>query len=89
MKKSDRVVLSPDAKFTNLYMKNFDSDVTEELLTEKFSQFGKIANLVISKDSNGISRGFGFVNYENPEDAKKAIEAMNGAQLGMFWFHYL
>ncbi|KAK2373603.1 polyadenylate-binding protein [Trifolium repens] len=29
-----------------------------------------------------MSKGFGFVNFDNPDDAKKAIEAMNGLQLG-------
>ncbi|XP_042516021.1 polyadenylate-binding protein 7-like [Macadamia integrifolia] len=82
VKKSERVLPSPDAKYTNLYMKNLDTDITEELLQEKFSEFGKITNLVISKDSNGNSRGFGFVNFDDPDDAKRAMEAMNGTQLG-------
>lgn len=82
VKKSDRILPSPDAKFTNLYMKNLDLDVTEELLREKFSEFGKIASLVISRDDNGTSRGFGFVNFDNPDDARQAMEMMNGSQLG-------
>lgn len=75
----------PDAKFTNLYMKNLDLDVTEELLREKFSEFGKIASLVISRDDNGTSRGFGFVNFDNPDDARQAMEVMNGSQLGRLY----
>lgn len=67
-------------------MKNFDSDVTEELLVEKFSKYGKIANLVIARDANGISKGFGFVNFENSDDAKKAKETMNGAELGEYLY---
>lgn len=82
VKKNERILPSPDAKFTNLYMKNLDLDVTEELLREKFSEFGKIASLVISRDDNGTSRGFGFVNFDNPDDARQAMEAMNGSQLG-------
>ncbi|KAJ4978883.1 hypothetical protein NE237_009663 [Protea cynaroides] len=82
VKKSERVLPSPDAKYTNLFIKNLDPDITEELLQEKFSEFGKITNLIISKDNNGNSRGFGFVNFDNPDDAKGATEAMNGTQLG-------
>ncbi|XP_059667528.1 polyadenylate-binding protein 7-like [Cornus florida] len=82
VKRSDRVLPSPDAKYTNLFIKNLDLDVTEELLKEKFSEFGKILSLVISKDENGASRGFGFVNFDSPDDAKRASEAMNGSQLG-------
>ncbi|KAF8403181.1 hypothetical protein HHK36_011278 [Tetracentron sinense] len=82
VKKSERAQSSPDAKYTNLYVKNLDHDVTEELLKERFSEFGKITNLVISKESNGNSRGFGFVNFDSPNDAKLAMEAMHGTQLG-------
>lgn len=73
---------SPDAKYTNLYIKNLDLDVTEELLQEKFSEFGNITNLAIARDDNGSSRGFGFINFDSPDDAKRAMEAMNGIQLG-------
>lgn len=65
-------------------MKNLDSDVTEEYLVEKFSKFGKIASLLIARDENGTSRGFGFVNFDNPDDARRALEAMNGSVIGRF-----
>ncbi|XP_041024919.1 polyadenylate-binding protein 7 [Juglans microcarpa x Juglans regia] len=82
VKRSDRILPSVDVKYTNLYMKNLDLDVTEEVLREKFSKFGKIASLVISKEDKGTSRGFGFVNFDNPDDARQAMEQMNGSQLG-------
>ncbi|KAG4177676.1 hypothetical protein ERO13_A11G322600v2 [Gossypium hirsutum] len=81
MKKCDRVLPSPDVKYTNLYVKNLDPDINEEVLQEKFSEFGKIACLVVARDENGTSRGFGFLNFECPDDAKKAMESMNGSQL--------
>lgn len=59
-----------------------DLDVTEALLKEKFSSFGKIISLAIAKDEKGFSKGFGFMNYENPDDARRATEAMNGSQFG-------
>lgn len=90
MKKSDRVLPSPDATYTNLYVKNLDPEVTEELLQEKFSEFGKIVSLVLAKDDDGASRGFGFVNFESSDDAKRALEVMNGSQLGRnFFFFFL
>ncbi|GLT58964.1 hypothetical protein SLA2020_318170 [Shorea laevis] len=82
VKKSDRILPSPDAKYTNLYMKNLDPDITEEDLHERFSEFGKIASLVIAKDDNGASRGYGFINFDSPDDARRAMGAMNGLQLG-------
>ncbi|GMH09878.1 hypothetical protein Nepgr_011719 [Nepenthes gracilis] len=82
LRKSDRDLTNPDIKYTNLYIKNFDSDITEEVLQEKFSQFGNVISLVVIKNENGASKGFGFVNFDNPDDAKQAMEVMNGSQLG-------
>ncbi|XP_072980175.1 polyadenylate-binding protein 7-like isoform X2 [Typha angustifolia] len=82
VKKSERVSPSPEANYTNLYLKNLDEDITEELIHLKFNEFGKIRNVVIAKDTDGNSKCFGFVNFESPDNAKKAMEAMNGAQLG-------
>ncbi|KAK7245022.1 hypothetical protein RIF29_39852 [Crotalaria pallida] len=82
VKKIDRVFPRPDAGYTNLYMKNLDLNITEAALHEKFSSFGKIVSLAIAKDNNGVSKGFGFVNYDNPDDAKRALEAMNGTKFG-------
>ncbi|XP_050380378.1 polyadenylate-binding protein 7 [Argentina anserina] len=82
VRKSDRVLPNPDVKYTNLYVKNLDPNVREELLEEKFSEFGKIVSFAIARDENGISRGFCFVNFEGPDDARRALESLNGSQLG-------
>ncbi|XP_028789976.1 polyadenylate-binding protein 7-like [Neltuma alba] len=82
VKKSERFLPGPDSKFTNLFMKNLDPEITEELLQETFAPFGKIVNMAIAKDRNGVSKGFGFVNYDNPDDAKRAMETMHGSRLG-------
>lgn len=83
VKKSERTAASAEEeKFTNLYVKNLVDGITEELLEERFSRYGKIISVVIMKDDKGSSKGFGFVNFQSPDDAKKALEAMNGAQLG-------
>ncbi|KAL2934860.1 Polyadenylate-binding protein 7 [Bienertia sinuspersici] len=83
VRKTERALSSnPDIKYTNLYFKNLDTDITEENLKTKFSEYGKILSLVIYKDDDGASKGFGFVNFENPDDARRAIEAMHGSQLG-------
>ncbi|CAL0309912.1 unnamed protein product [Lupinus luteus] len=82
VKKSDCVLPESNALYTNLYMKNLDLDITEAVLQEKFSSFGKIVSLAIAKDNKGVSKGFGFVNYDNADDAKRTLEAMNGTQFG-------
>ncbi|XP_016468645.1 polyadenylate-binding protein 7-like [Nicotiana tabacum] len=81
-KKSDRILPNPDEKYTNLFIKNLDLDISEEHLREKCSEFGKVSSLAIAKDENGVSKGFGHVNFENPDDARRAMEAMNGSKLG-------
>lgn len=81
VRKMDRMS-NPDAKYTNLYVKNLDSDVSQELLEEKFEKFGKIISLAIARDESGASKGFGFVSFDNPDDARRAREEINGTQLG-------
>ncbi|XP_049611688.1 embryonic polyadenylate-binding protein B isoform X1 [Syngnathus scovelli] len=68
-------------KFTNVYIKNFGEDYTDENLKYDFSAFGKTLSVRVMKDEQGCSRGFGFVNYANHEDAQKAVEEMNGKEL--------
>ncbi|XP_056129523.1 embryonic polyadenylate-binding protein-like isoform X2 [Lampris incognitus] len=68
-------------KFTNVYIKNFDEDYTDEDLKEIFSKFGRTLSVRVMRDERGCSRGFGFVNYHNHEDAQKAVEMMNGKEL--------
>lgn len=70
VRRIDLVLAHANAKYTNLYVKNLDPGVTEEALREKFSDFGKITSLIIVKNENVISRGFGFVDFDNPDDAK-------------------
>ncbi|KAK9066102.1 hypothetical protein SSX86_015504 [Deinandra increscens subsp. villosa] len=83
LKKSER----KEPEFTNIYVKNLELDFTENLLKEKFSEYGNVTSAVIMKDADGKSRGFGFVNYESPGSAKRAIEALNGAVIGSKeWF---
>ncbi|KAL8204945.1 hypothetical protein R6Q57_010568 [Mikania cordata] len=82
MKKIDRVLPNIDIKYTNIYIKNLESDMTEEMLEKRFAKFGKIVSLVIVRDENDVSRGFGFVNFESPDVARKAVEDMNGLNLG-------
>ncbi|XP_077447286.1 embryonic polyadenylate-binding protein-like [Stigmatopora argus] len=68
-------------KFTNVYIKNFGEDYTEDNLKFVFSEFGRTLSVCVMKDERGHSRGFGFVNYANHEDAQKAVEEMNGKEL--------
>ncbi|XP_052085612.1 polyadenylate-binding protein 4-like [Mytilus californianus] len=65
-------------KFNNVYVKNFRDDMSEDELKDIFEPFGKLINVKIMSDIDGKSRGFGFVSYEEPEAAEKAVEDLNG-----------
>jgi cold-inducible RNA-binding protein len=67
----------------NIYVGNLDFKVTEDDLRQAFNAYGQVDNVTILKDRDtGQPRGFGFVEMANDEEADKAIQGMNGAQLG-------
>ena len=67
---------------TKLFVGNLDFKVTENDLQDAFAAHGTVveANLMMDRMS-GRSRGFAFVTMSTPEEAQKAIEAMNGAKV--------
>src|SRR5476649_3037311 len=66
-----------------LFVGNLSFDTTENDLQDAFAAHGTVTetNLMMDRMS-GRPRGFGFVTMSTPEEAQKAIEALNGAQLG-------
>jgi len=66
----------------NIYVGNLSRDVVESDLKEAFQVFGEITTCNIIKDKfTSESRGFGFVEMPNKEEADKAIAGMNGKDL--------
>lgn len=80
--RKERIPGSDPDKFTNIYIKNLDPSYTEEDLRRDFGAFGPIQSAVLLRDSKNAGRCFAFVNYESHEDAKKAVEELNGKKLG-------
>jgi len=68
-------------KFTNVFVKNFGEEIDDEKLKEMFEKFGPLTSYVVMKDDAGSPRGFGFVAFEHPEDAEKAVDALNDTDL--------
>ncbi len=68
---------------TKLFVGNLSFNTTENDLQEAFAAHGTVveANLMMDRMS-GRSRGFAFITMSTPEEAQKAIAAMNGATLG-------
>ena len=67
----------------NLFVGNLSFQTTESELQALFEQFGEITRVQIMTDRDtGRSRGFAFVEMTSDEAAAKAIEALNGKDLG-------
>jgi cold-inducible RNA-binding protein len=66
----------------NIYVSNIPYQTTEDELRDAFASFGNVSSARIIKDKlTGKSRGFGFVEMANDDEAKAALEGMNGAEL--------
>jgi RNA recognition motif-containing protein len=67
---------------SNLYVGNLSFDVGQEDLEELFKPYGEVVSAnVITDRQTGRPRGFAFVEMAQSEDAKKAIEALDGKEL--------
>ena len=66
----------------NIYVGNMSQDTTDDDLRQAFEAFGQVESVNVIKDRfSGESRGFGFVEMPSKEEAKKAIEEINGTDL--------
>lgn len=66
-----------------LFVGNLPWSTDDAALNEMFSSYGEISSARVMTDKfTGRSRGFGFVEYVNEADAQKAIEALDGSDLG-------
>ena len=65
-----------------LYVGNLTYDTTEDNLVELFSEYGEVlsAQIIIDRDTNR-SKGFGFVEMANDQEAQAAIAALNGKEV--------
>ena len=66
----------------NIYVGNLPYSVVEEDLREIFEEYGEVASVKIINDKlTGRSKGFGFVEMDEDDEARKAIEELNNADL--------
>ena len=65
---------------TKLFVGNLSFSVTDKSIQEAFATHGTVMEATVMLDRmSGRSRGFGFVTMGTPEEAQKAIDALNGA----------
>ena len=66
-----------------IYVGNLPWSTTDQELSELFGSSGEVRSATVITDrETGRSRGFGFVEMDNDEDAKKAIAELNGKDMG-------
>ena len=67
----------------NLYVGNLSYDMNDTSLEQLFSEHGTVdsAKVIMDRDS-GRSKGFGFVEMSNNEEAQAAISALDGKEHG-------
>jgi len=66
----------------NIYVGNLPYQISEEELKEVFDEFGTVESAKIIMDKySGRSKGFGFIEMPNDEEAKQAIESLNDSDV--------
>lgn len=78
LRKQERESATDKSKFNNVFVKNLSELTTEEDLNRTFGEFGELTSVAVMRDADGKSRCFGFVNFENADDAARAVESLNG-----------
>ncbi|KOM51490.1 hypothetical protein LR48_Vigan09g014900 [Vigna angularis] len=74
--KQDRV--NSDASFSNVYVKNLSDTITDAELQNIFGEYGDITSAVVMRHTDGRSKGFGFVNFANADNAARARDGLDG-----------
>ena len=66
-----------------IYVGSLPYQTTDQDLVDLFGQVGEVVSATVIIDRNsGRSKGFGFVEMSNDQEAQKAIEQLNGSMLG-------
>ncbi|KAK4693567.1 RNA-binding protein 23/39, partial [Lecanoromycetidae sp. Uapishka_2] len=67
--------------FHRLYVGNIHFSITESDLQNVFEPFGELEFVQLQKEEQGRSRGYGFVQFRDPNQAREALDKMNGFDL--------
>ncbi|KAG0475083.1 hypothetical protein HPP92_014769 [Vanilla planifolia] len=78
LRKQERENFVNQIKFNNVFVKNLSDSTTEEDLSRIFGEYGKTTSVVVMREADGKSKCFGFVNFENSDDAAHAVQELNG-----------
>lgn len=77
------VLLKEYSMNNKIYVGNLNYNTTEDELRNTFSEYGTIESVNIITDRfSGQSKGFGFIEMSNSDEAKQAIDGMDQQELG-------
>jgi len=66
----------------NIYVGNLHFNVNEDELKKAFEEYGEVTSVKIITDKySGRSKGFGFVEMTNDQEAQQAIDNINGTEI--------
>lgn len=73
---------TPSAESSTLFVANISFDANSDILREEFSKHADVLNARLPTDrETGALKGFGYVDFPNVEEAKKAFTAMRGGKI--------
>ncbi|KAF0893055.1 hypothetical protein E2562_021316 [Oryza meyeriana var. granulata] len=81
LRKQERENSVDKTKFNNVFVKNLSESTTKEDLDKIFGAYGNITSAVVMVGMDGKSRCFGFINFESPDDAVRAVKELNGKKI--------
>ncbi|CAD6260356.1 unnamed protein product [Miscanthus lutarioriparius] len=81
LRKQERDHSFDKTKFNNVFVKNLSESTTKEDLLKIFGEYGSITSAVVMIGMDGKSRCFGFINFENPDAASRAVQELDGKKI--------
>ncbi|KFQ17855.1 RNPS1 protein, partial [Geococcyx californianus] len=74
---------SPSPRPTKVHVGRLTRNVTKDHIMEIFSTYGKIKmiDMPVDRLNPHLSKGYAYVEFENPDDAEKALKHMDGGQI--------
>jgi len=76
----------------NIFIRGLDNTIGPKELHDTFSQFGNIISCKVATYPNGVSKGYGYVHFENASNAEQAIKIVNNKKMGenvVFVSHFI
>lgn len=78
---ADPTQIQVDNNTAKIYVGNLHPSISEEDVRSVFQNFGTVESMMLNRNEQGRSRGYGFVTFSSPEEASVALVKGNGLEL--------